>query len=213
MFVALRTISLPAGRIDDVLAGLGAAAPQLPGATGCWVARTAAGVTINAGDIIWRMTFSTEAAALAATYTPLWRSAIAQLLDGARIDGVGYRITRSGGHLPGAGIWRALVFRVMPHAHPDQIRALEAGTLLFPKYIDTIRSWALSPVAYSEGPKTFTHVWEQEYDGIDGLTGGYMDDPLHWGLVDAFFDAEYPDYIVDPMLMQLVGTVDASIMA
>lgn len=215
MFVSLRSISLPAeraGASDDVVARLRQVAPSLPGVTGCWVAPATPGATINAGEILWRMTFTTEAAALAAPFGPLWQAEIAPLLEGTRIDGVGYRITRSGGALEGAGIWRALVFRVMPHADAAQVRALESGLLLFPKYIDAIRSWALSPVAYNEGVKGFTHVWEQQFDGIAGLTGPYMNDPLHWGLVDAWFDAEYPDYIVDPQLVQLVGAVDTSIM-
>jgi len=61
--------------------------------------------------------------------------------------------------------------------------------------------------------QTYTHVWEQEFDNLDGLTGEYMNHPVHWGLADAFFDAECPEYIVDPHLVQVVGAIDQTIMA
>ena len=77
--------------------------------------------------------------------------------------------------------------------------------------ISTIRSWALSTVSTSDGAKDFTHVWEQEFDAIEGLTGEYMDHPIHWGIVDSFFDAELPQYIVDPFLLQVVGKIERPI--
>jgi hypothetical protein len=30
---------------------------------------------------------------------------------------------------------------------------------------------------------------EQEFDSLEGQTGEYMNHPIHWGLVDAIFDA------------------------
>jgi hypothetical protein len=69
----------------------------------------------------------------------------------------------------------------------------------------------LSAVATVEGPKIFTHVWEQEFDSIDGFTGEYMQHPLHWGLIDSYFDAEYPHYVADPYLVQVVGEIDGPI--
>src|SRR6266404_5431757 len=90
-------------------------------------------------------------------------------------------------------------------------RGIESELLLFPKYIGTIRSWALSSVATVEGPKTFTHVWEQEFASIDGFTGEYMQHPLHWGLVDSYFDSEFPHYVVDPFLIQMVGEIDGPV--
>jgi hypothetical protein len=40
-----------------------------------------------------------------------------------------------------------------------------------------------------------------------------MDTPVHWGLVDAWFDADYPQYVVDPHVIQVVGAIDDTILA
>lgn len=216
MFVVLRIIRLPpataaerealAGRLRDAAAGL-------PGLAASWIAPVLSSAAINAGEIVWRAIFASEAAALALPREPVWRARIASLLQDAEVVTVGYRVTRAGGALAGSGVWRALVFRVMPHGFPEQAAALEAGLQLMPKHIPEIRSWALNPVAFSDGPKRFTHVWEQEFERLEDLTGPYMNHPLHWGYVDAWFDAEYPQYVVDPYLLQVAGEVEASIMA
>ena len=216
MFVSLRILTLPADRFaarDALIARLAEVAAGLPGVRSSWVAPVSPVAVINAGHIVWRMTFETERDALAAPLDPTWRAKIGPLLAEVQVAGVGYRVTRSAVRQAGAGIWRALIFRVMPHGFPDAARALEDATLLFPKFIPAIRSWALSPVSFVEGPKAFTHVWEQEFDSLQGLTRDYMQAPIHWGVVDAFFDAEYPQYIVDPQLIQVVGEIDRTIMA
>jgi hypothetical protein len=160
-----------------------------------------------------RLTFDTERQAQALTLDPVWTADVAPLLAGAQVAVVGYHVTRSAVRSAGGGYWRALLFRVMPHGFPDQARALEDAMLLMPQHIPAIRNWALSTVSTVEGPKAYTHVWEQEYDTLGGLTGDYMDHPVHWGLVDAWYDAEDPNYIVDPALVQVVGAIDKTIMA
>jgi hypothetical protein len=167
---------------------------------------------INAGHVVWRATFATEADALATPLTPAWRAGVAPVLEGTQVSGVGYRVTRGAVRGSRPGIWRALVFRVMPHGFPQAAAELEAGLLLFPEHIPAIRSWALSPVSVVEGPKAYTHVWEQEFDSLEGLTRDYMQAPVHWGLVDAWFDAECPQYVVDPQLIQVIGEIDHSVM-
>jgi hypothetical protein len=215
MFVSLRIISFSraeAAEQDRVLIALQNAAKALPQVQTCWVAAVSAAAVINAGDIVWRMTFASQSEALAAPLTRAWAEHIAPLLHGAEIGGVGYNVS-CGAARPGeGGVWRALVFRVKPEADLAAVKALEDGLLLFPKYITSIRNSALSRVVAVEGPKAFTHVWEQEFDSLGGFTGDYMAHPLHWGLVDAFFDAEYPQYIVDPDLIQVVGEIDHPIM-
>jgi len=215
MFVALRLISLPAARRPQsgaIIAELRAAMADMPGVSSCWIAPVLEGVAINAGQIVWRMEFQTEREAQAIQLDPQWSSRVAPLLHDAEITTVGYCIAHSAVRAVGSGIWRALIFRVRPEGFPDAAKALEAGLLLFPKYIPAIRSWALSNVSTIEGPKAFTHVWEQEFDSVVGLTKDYMVSPLHWGVVDAWFDAESPDYVVDPQLIQVVGQIDKSIM-
>ena len=215
MFVSLRLITLPPeseGDKDALATRLREAAAGLIGVRSCWVAPVSPVAVINAGHVVWRMTFATEREALAATQDRVWRGTITGLLGDADVIHVGYRVTRGAVHPAQGGIWRALVFRVMPQGFPDGARALEATLLLMPTHVSTIRSWALSPVSICEGAKAFTHVWEQEFDSLDGLTGEYMTHPVHWGVADAFFDAECPEYIVDPHLVQVVGAIDHTIM-
>jgi Stress responsive A/B Barrel Domain len=216
MFAVLRIITLPSDRgseADNVVATLSRAGPGLPGVAGSWAAPVSPVAVINAGDVVWRTAFRSESDALAAPLAPMWRAEVAPALEGARVTAVGYRVTRMGPGPDAPGIWRALVLRVMPHGFPGPARQLEAELLLFPKYVTAIRSWALSPIAFVEGPKAFTHVWEQEYDDLEGLTGEYMTHPIHWGLVDRFFDAESPAYIVDPQLVQVVGRIEGTILS
>lgn len=215
MFVSLRLIALPPereGEREDLVGRLREVAGGLASVRSCWIAPVSPVAVINAGHVVWRMTFASEREALAVTLDPAWRGSVAKVLEGAEVTHVGYRVTRSDVQPAEGGIWRALVFRVMPHGFPNGARTLENGLLLMPGTVSTIRSWALSPVSLCEGPKAFTHVWEQEFDSLDGLTGEYMTHPVHWGLVDAFFDAECPEYIVDPHLIQVVGAIDRTIM-
>lgn len=215
MFVALRTLSLPDARKDErdeIVTALRAAATDLPGVTGCWIAAVSPVAVINAGDIVWRMTYATESEALSAPEGAHWRAAVAPLLSDLGVTVIGYRIANSQVRRQGPGIWRALVFRTFADADPAQVKNLGDATMLLPRHIAEIRSWALSPVAYCAGSKAFTYVWEQEFDSVADLTGPYMTNPVHWGIVDAYFDAEYPEYIVDPQLIQIVGTIEESIM-
>jgi hypothetical protein len=215
MFVALRMITLPPEGLSEreaLVAELRRAAGELANVRSSWIAPVADGVGINAGHVVWRMTFESEAAAAAVRLQPAWRSQVVPLLNRGEVTGVGYRVTESSVRPSRGGVWRALVFRVWPHGFPAEARRLEAGLLLLPKYVPAIRSWALSPVASGEGPKAFTHVWEQEFDSLSGLTDDYMQHPIHWGYVDAWFDAECPQYIVDPQLIQVVGEIDETIM-
>lgn len=216
MFVALRILTLPDARADaaqDIARAIGEAALTLPGVESSWAAPVSPEAVINAGHVVWRAIFETEAQALRAPGTDAWSRAIAPLLKGAQVSTIGYRLNQPMVRRAGPGIWRALVFQVMPNKPSELIRQLEEDTLLLPRHVPVIRSWALSPAAFTEGPKAFTHIWEQEFDAIADLTGPYMDSPAHWGIADAYFDAEYPEYIVDPQLIQVVGSIEDSIIA
>lgn len=157
--MSLRTLTLPADRAGEqaeLVASLTDAATQLPGLRSSWVAPVLIGVGLNAGHVVWRATFTTEADAHAAPLDPAWRSRIAPLLDGCGVTGVGYRVTRAGVRPAGAGVWRALVFRVVPQGFPHVAAQLEEGLMLMPRHVSTIRSWALSRVASVEGAKAYT---------------------------------------------------------
>jgi len=210
MFVSLRMLTLPADqvtRLPTVLTNLRAAAGRLPGAIENLVTRVYPSATINAGHIVWRMVHESEAAANAAMLDPAWRGAVLPAIDGCEVTGVGYRMTRKSPSPGGTRIWRALLFSCLPHADPVLVNELEERTLLLPKYVPEIRAWGLNRAAWSEGRKPIEFVWEQEYDDVSGLTGPYMETPVHWGVVDAYFDADCPEFIVDPHLVQVVAAI------
>lgn len=215
MFVSLRMLTLPDHRIaqrDEHIAALRSACDDLPGITSNWIAPMHSQGVINAGHIIWRMCHASQAAAQEATLSPAWAASIVPALAEMQITGAGYCMRRANLCAAGAGIWRGLLFRCFDHCDPAKVRELSEKTLLLPQYVPEIRSWALNPVCWTEGPRAIDFVWEQEYDSIEGLTGPYMHTPIHWGIVDAYFDADCPDYIVDPHLIQMAGEIDRSIM-
>ncbi len=210
MFVSLRILTLPTARMgsrETVITTLNAATSRLPGVVESWVTRVHPQATINAGHIVWRMVHESEAAANAAMLSPAWHDAVLPALAGLEITGVGYRLTRKSPGPGGARFWRGLLFSCLPHADPALVRELEERTLLLPKYVPEIRAWGLNRAAWSEGRKPIEFIWEQEYDDIAGLTGPYMETPVHWGVVDAYFDADCPEFIVDPHLVQVVAAI------
>ena len=104
---------------------------------------------------------------------------------------------------------RTLLLRVRPDASTAARARFEADLAAMPEHISTIRSWRLSRVM-GTGPtrERWTHAWEQEFESLDGLTGEYMTNPYHWTTVDAWFDAEVPDHIVEPELAHLFTARD-----
>ncbi|MGW0816418.1 Dabb family protein [Streptomyces viridiviolaceus] len=103
--------------------------------------------------------------------------------------------------LSGARVKRTLLLAVRPGTPDGLVARLEADLLAMPDHVSTIRSWALSRVDQALTPSRWTHVWEQEYPDVEGLTGEYLSHPYHWTCVDRWFDGEVPGAgIVEPRL-------------
>lgn len=103
--------------------------------------------------------------------------------------------------LSGPRVKRTLLLAVRPGTPDDLVARLERDLLAMPDHISTIRSWALSRVDQTLTPSRWTHVWEQEYPDVEGLTGEYLNHPYHWTCVDRWFDGEVPGAgIVEPRL-------------
>jgi len=98
------------------------------------------------------------------------------------------------------GVYRTLILTIKPGISPDMIAGFERELAGMPKYISSIKNWQLSRVSEADGDRQWTHVWEQEYENLEGLTGPYMDHPFHWGLVDRWFNPECSQWIVDKVL-------------
>lgn len=117
-------------------------------------------------------------------------------LPTTRLDGAEYSPGRGGRREDdGAQVYRTLLLRA-EDAPAEISEQFAADTLSMPRYVSSMLSWQLSPIDRSLGPTTWTHVWEQEYRDLPGLLGEYMLHPVHWAVVDRWFDPEFPDYVV-----------------
>lgn len=106
---------------------------------------------------------------------------------------------------------RTLLLTVRDGADPEAVARFEADVAAMPEHIATIRSWALSRVDQQRTPSLWTHVWEQEFADVAGLSGEYLTHPYHWTYVDRWFDGEVPDSIVEPQLAHLFRWTDGPV--
>lgn len=165
-----------AGQVPGVSAS--SAGPDLPGSFG------GTGVT-------WDLTAHESPVAVAAGL------GVPQPLDAVALAPVRSRVVP----LSGARVKRTLLLAVRPGTPEGLVARLEADLLAMPDHVSTIRSWALSRVDQVLTPSRWTHVWEQEYQDPEGLTGEYLGHPYHWTCVDRWFDGEVPGAgIVEPGL-------------
>ncbi|MEV0599960.1 Dabb family protein [Streptomyces sp. NPDC050315] len=156
----------------------GSAAPDLPGSFG------GRGAT-------WDVTADRSPVALAAGL------GLPEPLDTVALAPVRGRVVP----LCGPRVKRTLFLAVRAGTPAGLIERLEADLLAMPGHISTIRSWSLSRVDQALTPSRWTHVWEQEYADVEGLTGEYLGHPFHWTCVDRWFDGEIPGAgIVEPQL-------------
>ena len=94
----------------------------------------------------------------------------------------------------------------------ETLAEFERVTLDMPRHIGAIRNFALNRVDASLWPSSWTHVWEQEFADAEGLNVDYMSHPYHWGVVDAWFDAECPHSIVRPQLAHVYCEIPQSVL-
>ena len=206
MFSVVKVISLNAfvaghervALIDE----LRRAAGNLPAIRSVLAEPTLPGV-YNGGDIIFRLQFDDRLACEAAQTDPAWRGVNAVVSDHDKVGSVqsaAYEALSAGSQAPDGGIYRVALFCANRNPTPDRLTQWERETAEMPRHVTSIRSWQLGRVAETSGSCGWTHVWEQEYDALDGLTGPYMMHPCHWAKVDRWFDPEYPEWLVDTEL-------------
>ncbi|NKY55209.1 Dabb family protein [Nocardia flavorosea] len=180
------------------------------------VARTLPGVR-NGGDLLAHFRFASKSEWLSHRET-IGEAMICPAID--HIDSVEYP-----GAAPGDGrsgrredanpstVYRALLLRVDDTAAPAEIARFEHATLQMPRHIPAIQAWQLSRVDRAAGTSQWTHVWEQEFGDVEGLLGPYMNHPVHWALVDQWFDPESPDQIVKDRICHSFCTIPAPVIA
>jgi hypothetical protein len=154
--------------------------PTLPGAR-------------NGGDILVHLRFDSESQ---------WHSAagdFAAVLGDpavARVNGAAYQGTPTLTGSSAGTVYRALLLRVLPDTDPGTVSRFESELSSMARYIPAIRAWQLSRVDDAVGTSQWTHVFEQEFNDVDGLMGPYLMHPIHWAVVDRWFDPECPEVII-----------------
>lgn len=191
MYSVTRLIDVAEPDRDRVLAGLRAAASNA-GAQRWVVAPTLPG-SRNGGDILAHLRFAAKDQwdCTAERFADLLADPAVGHVNGAAYSGAPVQ----GNGKPGA-VYRALLLSVTPDADAATIARFEADLRLMPRYVRTITDWQLSRVEEATGTSAWTHVFEQLFTDAAGLMGPYLMHPIHWAVVDRWFDPECPDVIV-----------------
>lgn len=100
---------------------------------------------------------------------------------------------------------------MQPGTPAASVDAFESDLLAMPGYIGSIRAWQLSRVSHAVGAASWTHVWEQEFSDLNGLMGPYLMHPIHWAVVDRWFDPECPECIVREQVCHSFCNCDAEL--
>lgn len=191
MYSVTRLLDVTPGDRDRLLGELGAAAAEAGALR--WVVEPTLHGTRNGGDILVHLRFATahdRARAARRFAAPMTDPAVRQV-NGAGYSGEPERC----GDSPGT-VYRALLLRVSPGAAQATVAHFEHELSTMPRHVRTIRAWQLSRVDDAIGTTRWTHVFEQEFSDVDGLMGPYLMHPIHWAVVDRWFDPECPDVIV-----------------
>jgi hypothetical protein len=145
----------------------------------------------NGGDVLVHLRFDSRAQWLSAA------DDFAAVLSDPAITGVNGATYPGTPTRSGSGtVYRALLLRVLPDTDPNTVARFEGELSSMPRFVPAIRAWQLSRVDDAIGKSQWTHVFEQEFSDIDGLMGPYLMHPIHWAVVDRWFDPECPDVII-----------------
>ncbi|MEB3030298.1 Dabb family protein [[Mycobacterium] nativiensis] len=206
MFNVTRLLDVAADDHDRVLAAIRAAAEH-SGALR-WIVEPTESGSRNGGDVLTHLRFADQEHWQAA------ESRLARALDDpaiTRINGASYPGDPTCGGSPGT-VYRTLLLRVQPGTDPATVARFEAELASMTHYVATIRAWQLSRVIEPVGATAWTHVFEQEFTGVAGLMGPYLMHPIHWAVVDRWFDPESTDMIVRDRVCHSFCTVDRSVL-
>ncbi len=176
--------------------------------------------TLNGGDYTWDLASGPGHPGAAQSGPP----SAAALIEGlaaplralvAKQDEVVLEPISGGLRQPGirGAVKRTLCLRVVPEAAPAAVAEFERALLAMPAHIGAIRNWCLSRVRAGSSRKGWTHVWEQDFAELSGLSDDYMNDPIHWSVVDGWFHAEDPRCIVAPTLAHVFCSAKHSVLS
>ncbi|HZQ30497.1 MAG TPA: Dabb family protein [Mycobacterium sp.] len=191
MFDLTRLIHLSSGADRDGV--LNEIRTVTAGAEHALVQPTLPGVR-NGGDILVHLRFDNfdQRASVAAEFDSVISSPGIRHIDGAEYLGTPHR----GAPHSADAVYRTLLLRIAPGTQDDTVAQFEEDLRLLPRFVPAINAWQLSRVESAVGSVPWTHVFEQEFASLDGLTGPYLMHPVHWAFVDRWFDPECPEVIV-----------------
>lgn len=147
----------------------------------------------NGGDILVHLRFgdADEWSSVAKSF-----DALLERPEVAHVNGATYTGDSSVARDISATVYRTLLLRVQPDTDEATVARFENDLRLLPRYVASIGTWQLSRVDSAVGASPWTHVFEQEFRDLEGLSGPYLMHPIHWAYVDRWFDPECPDVIV-----------------
>ena len=174
-----------------------------------WLVEPTLSGSRNGGDVLVHLRFDTKSQWLSAA-----RDFATALQDPAivGVNGAAYpgSPTRNGSST--GTVYRALLLRVLPDIDAGTVARFENELCSMARYVRAIRAWQLSRVDDAIGTSQWTHVFEQEFSDVDGLMGPYLMHPIHWAVVDRWFDPECPDVIIRDRVCHSFCHCDESIL-
>lgn len=207
MYSVTRLIDVAEPDRDRMLALLRGAASD----TGAlrWVVEPTLFGSRNGGDILAHLRFAAEDEwdRAAASFVEVLDDPAVRRVNGAAYSGTPVHT----GDEPGT-VYRALLLRVQPDTDQATVARFEAELQLMPRYVRTITDWQLSRVEEATGVTAWTHVFEQLFTDEDGLMGPYLMHPIHWAVVDRWFDPECPAVIVRDRVCHSFCQSDAAVL-
>jgi Stress responsive A/B Barrel Domain len=175
-----------------------------------WVVQPTLRGARNGGDILLHLRFATKQQRgwAAERFATLMADPTVNRVNGADYSGVPVRRDDT----PGT-VYRTLLLRVVPETDADTVARFEHELSLMPRYVSTIRAWQLSRVSGAVGTTEWTHVFEQEFCDVDGLVGPYLMHPIHWAVVDRWFDPETAEVIVRDRVCHSFCAMDGAMLS
>jgi Stress responsive A/B Barrel Domain len=162
----------------------------------------------NGGDVLVHLRFNDRSEWLSAAddFAAVLQDPAITWVNGATYSGSPTR------NDSGAGtVYRALLLRVLPDTDTDAVARFEAELVSIPRYVPAIKAWQLSRVDDAIGTSQWTHVFEQQFSDVDGLMGPYLMHPIHWAVVDRWFDPESPEVIIRDRVCHSFCHCDAAV--
>lgn len=198
-------LALRAGVGEGERAELERALESVAGASFASLGRNLPG-TLFGGDYTWDLAGASAAVLLDRLAAPL-RALVTEH------DEIALEPIAGGLRAPGIAnpIKRTLLLRVRSGAPAAAVGEFERALLAMPDHIGAIRNWCLSRARGSR--KDWTHVWEQDFAELSGLTDDYMNHPIHWSVVDPWFHPEDPCCVVDPALAHVFCRAQRSVLS